>query len=171
MSENFIRTVPDGDNRDRLVCRDCGYIEYNNPKIVVGALATWDGDGEEKVLLCKRAIEPRIGYWTIPAGFMELNESTMEGAARETWEEAQARIDIDGLLGIYDIPHIGQVYMIYRARMNSRDFGPGEESLAVDLFAWDAIPWADLAFPSVRWALEHYRDGNGIGQAVASPRD
>lgn len=167
MAENFFRTVPDGDNRDRSVCQDCGYIDYHNPKIIVGAVATWHDGAEEKVLLCKRAIEPRIGYWTIPAGFMELNESTADGAARETWEEAQARINIDSLLGVYDIPHIGQVYMIYRAKMASRDFGPGEESLEVDLFSWDAIPWDDLAFPSVRWALKHYRDGDGTGLAVA----
>lgn len=170
MADNFIRTVPQGDNRQRLVCQDCGYIEYKNPKVVVAALCTWMDDDQEKFLLCKRAIEPRLGYWTIPAGYMELNESTAEGAARETWEEAQAKVEVGGLLGLYDIPHIGQVYVVYQARMTERVFGAGEESLEVDLFAWDDIPWDELAFPSVRWALEHYRTGTGAAVGVAPPR-
>lgn len=167
MADNFIRAIPEGDNRHRQVCRDCGYVEYANPKIVVGAVAAWEG----KILLCKRAIEPRHGFWTIPAGYMELNESTAQGAVRETLEETGARIDIEDLLGLYDIPHIGQVYVVYKARLKAPDFGPTEESLEVDLFAWDDIPWDELAFPAVRWALEHYRDGEGTGLAVAPFRE
>jgi ADP-ribose pyrophosphatase YjhB (NUDIX family) len=166
MTDNFVRTVPQGDNRDRLVCQDCGYVEYTNPKIVVGAVATWEG----KVLLCKRAIEPRLGFWTIPAGYMEMNESTAEGAARETLEETRAHIDIESLLGIYDIPHIGQVYVVYKAALRAPEFGPTDESSAVDLFAFDAVPWDELAFPSVRWALERFRDGDAPGVGVSPGR-
>ncbi|MDP6345134.1 MAG: NUDIX hydrolase [Alphaproteobacteria bacterium] len=148
----FGREVPDGDNRERHVCGDCGWIHYVNPKIVVGAVVIW----EDKVLLCKRAIEPRLGYWTVPAGFMEEGESTADGAARESWEEARARIEIDALIGIYNIPRISQVHMMYRARLLGPDFGVGEESLEVELVAWGDIPWSDLAFPSVVWALQHF---------------
>jgi ADP-ribose pyrophosphatase YjhB (NUDIX family) len=158
-----VETVPEGDNRTRLVCPDCGYIEYANPKIVVGAVCTW----KYEILLCRRAIEPRLGKWTIPAGFMELGESTAEGAAREVWEEARARVTVEALVGIYDIPRISQVHVIFRAPMVSSEFAPGEESLAVELFAWNAIPWEELAFPSVRWALERYSDGGP--PAIHSP--
>ena len=147
-----VRQVPNGDNRERLVCPDCGYIVYDNPKVVVGAVCTW----EEKILLCRRAIEPRKGHWTFPAGFMELNESTQEGAAREVWEEACASIHIDGLLGIYEIPWIGQVCTFYHAHLTSADFAPGEESLETALFERHEIPWDSIAFPSIRWALACY---------------
>ncbi len=152
-----VETIPEGDNRTRLVCPDCGYIEYSNPKIVVGAVCLW----QDRVLLCQRAIEPRLGRWTIPAGFMELGETTSEGAAREVWEEARARVVIEGLVGIYEIPRISQVHVIYRAPLSEAGFAPGEESLAVRLYAWSEIPWDDLAFPSVRWALERHRAGGG----------
>ena len=151
----FIEKVPDGDNRTRLVCPDCGYVEYTNPKIVVGAVCTW----EDRVLLCRRAIAPSLGLWTIPAGFMEVGETTAEGAAREVWEEARAHVTIGDLLGLYEIPHIAQVNVIYRAPMRSSDHAPGEESAAVRLFRWEEIPWEELAFPSIRWALERFRDG------------
>jgi ADP-ribose pyrophosphatase YjhB (NUDIX family) len=147
------RRVPHGDNRERLVCDDCGFINYVNPKIVVGSVVTL-GD---KFLLCRRAIDPRDGYWTIPAGFMEERETTIEGAMREAWEEAYAKIEIDALLGIYNIPRISQVQMIYRARLVDPDVKAGEETREVGLFTWDEIPWDDLAFPSVRWALDHWR--------------
>lgn len=150
-----IETIPDGDNRVRLVCPDCGYIEYDNPKIVVGAVCWW----ESAILLCKRAIAPARGLWTYPAGFMELGESTAEGAAREVWEEAQARVVIESLLGIYEIPHINQVNVIYRAPMSGPECAAGVESEAVGLFEWDDIPWDHLAFPSVRWSLEQFRAG------------
>jgi ADP-ribose pyrophosphatase YjhB (NUDIX family) len=152
-------TIPEGDNRERMLCADCGYIAYENPKIVVGAVCRW----EEKILLCKRAIDPRSGYWTLPAGYLELHEGTAAGASREAWEEAQAQIAIDGLLAIYDIPRISQVQLIYHARLVTPDIAAGPESLEVRLFAWDEIPWQDLAFPSVRWALDHYRDSRATG--------
>lgn len=152
-----VRQIPAGDNRTRLVCPDCGYIEYANPKVVVGAVCWW----RDRVLLCRRAIEPRKGFWTIPAGFLELGESTAEGAKREVWEEAQARVTIESLLGVYEIPRISQIQMIYRAPMVGPGFAAGEESEAVDLFDWTNIPWEDLAFPSVSWALHHYRSGSG----------
>ena len=141
-----VETVPQGDNRTRLVCPDCGYIEYTNPKIVVGAVCSW----EDKILLCKRAIAPSLGRWTIPAGFMEIGESTAQGAAREVWEEAEARVSIEALIGIYEIPHISQVNVIYRAPMLGPECAAGEESQAAALFSWDEIP--GTSSPSRRFA-------------------
>ena len=149
-----VRRVPEGDNRERLVCDDCGFVVYDNPKIVVGAVCVW----ERRILLCRRAIEPRRGYWTIPAGFLELGETTEEGAMRKTREEARAKISIDTLLAVYNIPHISQVQLIYAAHLETPDIAPGEESLESKLVAWREIPWDDLAFPSVRWALRDYRE-------------
>jgi ADP-ribose pyrophosphatase YjhB (NUDIX family) len=146
-----VRGIPEGDNRERMICADCGYIVYDNPKIVVGSVARRD----ERILLCRRAIEPRYGFWTLPAGYLELNESASAGAEREAWEEANARIEIEGLLAIYDIPRISQVQLIFRARLLDEAVSAGHETLEVRLFAWDAIPWSELAFPSVRWALQH----------------
>ena len=159
-----VRSIPDGDNRERLVCPDCGFIAYDNPKIVVGSVAVW----EAKILLCRRAIPPRVGLWTLPAGYLELNETGEAGAAREAWEEARAHIAIDGLLAVYDIPRIGQVQLIYRARLNSPDIAAGEESAEVGLFDWADIPWPEIAFPSVGWALAHYRET--AGRPLAAPR-
>ncbi len=159
-----VEVVPEGDTKTRLVCPDCGYIKYDNPKIIVGAVCLW----EDRLLLCRRAIAPREGFWTIPAGFMELNETTAEGAAREVWEEAQARVEIDGLVGIYEIPHISQVYVIHRGHMTAPEFSPGPESQEVALCAWGDVPWDALAFPSVAWALERYRDGSGPAVHTAS---
>ncbi|TVR95920.1 MAG: NUDIX domain-containing protein [Rhodospirillales bacterium] len=152
-----VETIPEGDSRTRLVCPDCGYIEYSNPKVVVGAVCLW----ADRVLLCRRAIEPRLGHWTIPAGFMELDETTAEGAVREVWEEARARVTVQGLVGIYEIPRISQVQMIYLAAMVGPECAPGEESLEAALVPWSDIPWDDLAFPSVAWALRQVRDGGG----------
>ena len=146
--------IPEGDNRERLTCADCGFINYENPKIVVGAVCTWEG----KLLLCRRAIDPRSGFWTIPAGYMELNETAEAGAAREAKEEACADIDIDGLIGVYTIPRISQVQLIYRATLKDGVFAAGEETLELDLYDWKDIPWDDLAFPSVKWALDHWRE-------------
>ena len=146
--------IPEGDNRERLTCPDCGFINYENPKIVVGAVCTWEG----KLLLCRRAIDPRSGFWTIPAGYMELNETAEAGAAREAREEACADIDIDGLIGVYTIPRISQVQLIYRATLKDGVFAAGEETLELDLYDWKDIPWDDLAFPSVKWALDHWRE-------------
>lgn len=150
--------VPDGDDRERRVCPDCGFVDYENPKIVVGSVATWQG----RVLLCRRAIPPRRGYWTLPAGYLELNESPEEGALREAWEEARARLEIEGLLAVYSVRRISQVQMFYRARLAVPEVAAGPESEEVALFDWGAIPWGDLAFPTVHWALEaHARRGNG----------
>ena len=152
--------MPDGDSRERHVCDSCEFVYYINPKIVVGSVVTWrDGpDVEEEFLLCKRAIEPRKGYWTIPAGFMEQNETTEEGAAREAREEACAEIEIEALLAVYNIPRISQVQMMHVARLREKKFAVGEESLEVKLFKWDDIPWNEIAFPSVHWALNQYRE-------------
>ncbi|MGE5201320.1 MAG: NUDIX domain-containing protein [Acidobacteriota bacterium] len=149
-----LRTIPEGDNRERMVCPDCGFIAYENPKIVVGSVVT----AGDRILLCRRAIDPRRGFWTLPAGYLEVRESTTEGALREAFEEARARIEIEGLLAVYDIPRISQVQIIYRARLTEPAIEPGPESLEVRLFDWGEIPWAELAFPSVKWALDHFRD-------------
>ncbi|HAA93428.1 MAG TPA: NUDIX hydrolase [Rhodospirillaceae bacterium] len=154
-----VSEIPEGDNRERLVCPDCGFINYENPKIVAGAVVLWQG----QYLLCRRAIQPRKGYWTIPAGYLELNETVLNGAKREVKEEACADIIVDGLLAVYNIPRISQVQMIYRAELIGGKFAPGVESLETALFGWDDIPWDELAFPSVRWALHHHREvGNEI---------
>lgn len=152
--------VPEGDELPRMVCRDCGFIHYVNPKVVTGSVVTWRPPGtalsEEKVLLCRRAIEPRDGYWTLPAGYLELNESTEDGAVREALEEACAKIEIDRLLAIYHITRISQIQTIYRASLLSADIAAGVESREVALFSWDDVPWDDIAFPTVHWALRHY---------------
>lgn len=145
--------IPENDDRERLVCPECDFICYENPKIVVGAVCSW----EDKILLCKRAIEPRIGFWTLPAGYMELNETPDQGAARESWEEARAKIEIDALLGVFNVPQISQVQLIYRARLLSPDVSAGPESQEVGLYLWDDIPWDEIAFPTVHWALEAYQ--------------
>jgi ADP-ribose pyrophosphatase YjhB (NUDIX family) len=154
---NFEHRLPAGDSHSRLICRDCGFIQYENPKVVVGAVCAW----EERILLCRRAIEPRKGYWALPAGYLELNEATLEGARREAWEEARATIEISRLLAVYNIPRLSQVQLIYAARLVSADMALGPESIEVGLFDWQDIPWQDTAFPSVRWALGHYREGLG----------
>jgi ADP-ribose pyrophosphatase YjhB (NUDIX family) len=154
--------TPPGEDRLRRVCDSCGFIDYVNPRIVAGVVAHREG----QILLCRRAIEPRKGFWTLPAGFMELGESVEEGAAREAWEEARAELKIEALLAIYSIPRIGQVQVFYRAQLVSEPQA-GPESLEVGLFAWEDIPWAELAFPSVRWALDHYRATEG--QAAFAP--
>lgn len=148
----FSRQVPEGDNRDRMVCDDCGWIHYTNPKIVVGAVVGHAG----RILLCRRAIEPRRGFWTIPAGYLEERETAEAGAMREAQEEACADITLDGLLAVYSIPRISQVQLIWRATLAQPEFSAGPESLEVRLFAWDEIPWTELAFPSVHWALGQY---------------
>ena len=150
----IVRKVPEGDTRERLVCETCGFVHYRNPMVVVGAVCGWD----DRILMCRRAIEPRRGYWTIAAGYLELNETTAEGAAREVLEEAGAHIEIDGLLAVYNIPRISQVQVIYAAHLTSPGLAPGVESLDARLLTWDEMPWDDLAFPSVRWALDHYRE-------------
>jgi len=148
-ASRFTVRIPDGDNRPRRVCEDCGYVAYVNPKIVAGAVCTREG----RVLLCRRAIEPRRGFWTIPAGYMEVGETVEECARREAREEACAEIEPTALLGIYNIPEIGQVHLLYKARLLTPDPSPGDESLEARLFDWGEIPWDAISFPSVEWAL------------------
>lgn len=168
----FERKVPDGDTTERQVCTACGFIAYENPKIVVGAVVAEGG----KVLLCRRAIEPRAGFWTLPAGYMELNETTAEGARREAFEEAGAQIALDGILAIYSLSRIGQVQVIYRASLEAPGIAAGVESLEVGFFAWEDIPWDHIAFPTVGWALQAWRDapvgplGAPAGNPVADRR-
>ena len=147
--------VPDGDDRERMVCVDCGFIHYDNPRVVAGAVCTW----QDKILLCKRAIAPRIGFWTIPSGYLELKETVADGAVREVLEESGAHVNVTGLVGMYEIPRISQIYIVYRAEMIGPDLDPGPESQDAALFAWDDIPWDDLAFSSVTWALHTYKSG------------
>ena len=132
----------------------CQTIHYQNPKIVAGCIPERDG----KILLCRRAIEPRLGLWTFPAGFMELGESTEEAAARETLEEANARVRIQTLYALFSLPHVDQVYVVYRAILQDLNFGPGEESLEVKLMPIEAIPWDQLAFPVIRETLHRYAE-------------
>ena len=144
--------VPADDNRERAVCTHCGEIHYENPLNVVGTVPVW----EDRVLLCRRAIEPRHGFWTLPAGFMELGESTDQGALRETAEEAGARADLLGLFTVLNVVKVGQVHLFYRAALRDTDFDPGTESLEVRLFREDEIPWDELAFRTVRVTLERF---------------
>jgi ADP-ribose pyrophosphatase YjhB (NUDIX family) len=166
----FVRRIPEGDNRERMICADCGHIAYENPKVVVGSVVTV----EDTVLLCRRAIEPRLGFWTLPAGYLELGETLEEGAAREAWEEAHADIVLDGILGVFTISRIGQVQVIFRARFADAGrprFAAGAESLEVALFPWQRIPWADIAFPSVNWALHAWQrtGADPLGQPTGNP--
>jgi ADP-ribose pyrophosphatase YjhB (NUDIX family) len=154
--------IPAGDQRPRHVCTVCGNIQYLNPKIVVGTLPIW----KNQVLLCKRAIEPRLGFWTLPAGFMEIGESTREGAIRETQEEACANIALEELYTLFNLPQIGQVHMLYRARLLDLNFAPGEESLETRLFLEEEIPWEELAFQSVSVCLRHYFKDRAMGAFI-----
>lgn len=147
-------TTPPGDDRKRLTCPDCNYVVYENPKIVAGSVVEHEG----KILLCKRNIEPRKGLWTLPAGYMELDETTEEAAAREAWEEAEAEIEITGLVGVFNLPHLNQVQLIYKAVLTDERIKAGPESQEVKLFAWNEIPWKDLAFPTVEMALHYWNN-------------
>lgn len=146
--------IPDGDNRARYVCQNCNTIHYVNPRIVAGTLPIHDG----KVLLCKRAIEPRLGYWTLPGGFMENNEGAAEAALRETWEEAFANVTITSLLTMISVTHISQVHLFFLADLPEPTFHSGPESLEVALFAPEDIPWTNLAFATVEKTLRLYLD-------------
>lgn len=144
--------IPDGDNRPRHICTTCGTIHYLNPRIIAGCLPV-HGD---RVLLCRRAIEPRLGYWTLPAGFMENGESTEDAARRETLEEACARVEIQSLYTLTSIIHVNQVQLIYLADLPEADYAPSEESLEVRLFSEEEIPWGELAFETIRQVLQLY---------------
>ena len=151
-SSKIAQRVPEGDNLPRYVCGDCGMIHYQNPKIVVGCLPV----SEERVLLCKRAIEPRRGLWTLPAGFLENGETLIAGAARETLEEARAHVEVGDLYTVISLPQINQIYMMFRARLADDDFGPGSESLDVRLFPEDEVPWEEMAFRTITRTLRNY---------------
>jgi len=144
--------IPEGDDRERYVCGNCGMIHYSNPRVIVGCVPVYQG----KVLLCLRAIEPRKNYWTLPAGFMENGETTLQGAARETWEEARAKVSNLDLYRVFDVPHISQVYMFYRCDVDDGEFGVGPESLESDLYAEADIPWERIAFPVVTETLKAF---------------
>ncbi len=154
---DFSERVPAGDTHVRQVCNACGFVHYANPKIVVGSIVQW----EDRILMCKRDIEPRSGFWTLPAGYLEEHETMVEGAMREAREEAEADITIYQLLAVYNIPRISQVQLMYLAKLNSPDIGPGIESQEVALLKWSEIPWENLAFPSVVWALNHFDQVRG----------
>ena len=169
---SFIRHMPEGDNRERTVCADCGYVAYENPKVVVGSVVVTNG----RVLMCRRAIEPRKGFWTLPAGYLELGETLEEGAVREALEEAEAAIAIEGILGVFSIARIGQVQVIFRARFRhsgSPAFAAGPESLDVRLFLPRDIPWNEIAFPSVHWALNAWHESGAqpLGRPAGNPAD
>ena len=154
------KKIPAGDNRERYVCDACGAIHYQNPRMIVGTLPI----AGDKVLLCKRAIEPRKGFWTIPAGFMENNETTLQGAVRESWEEAKAKLCNEQLYRIFDLPYINQVYIFYKADLVDNSFAAGEESLEVKLFSEDEIPWDEIAFGVVADTLREWLDDRKTGQ-------
>lgn len=164
--------VPPGDSLPRHVCDVCGAIHYRNPRMVVGSLPVY----EDRILLCRRAIEPRHGCWTLPAGFMENQETIAEAATRETREEACARIELDDLYTMISVPHINQVHVIYRARLLKAEFAPGEESLEVALFDEASIPWDDIAFRTIAMTLRHFFADRAAGrfgfhvEAIAPPR-
>jgi ADP-ribose pyrophosphatase YjhB (NUDIX family) len=157
---DFHHAVPPGDTLTRRICRRCGFVHYDNPKVVVGSVVRAEG----RLLLCRRAIHPRRGFWTIPAGYLELNETPEAGARREAMEEAGAELDISGILAVYSVPRLSQVQVIFRATL-AGGYSAGEESLEVALFDWADIPWDELAFPSVHWALGHDRESE-LGTAA-----
>lgn len=144
--------IPEGDHLPRHICSQCGEIHYQNPKVVVGCIPEY----EQQILFCKRAIEPRFGYWTLPAGFMENAETSAEGAQRETLEEACAQVEILELFSMFNLPHINQIYLLYRARLSEPDFSPGSESLEVKLLDEQQVPWDEMAFPVITESLKRY---------------
>jgi ADP-ribose pyrophosphatase YjhB (NUDIX family) len=144
--------VPPGDSLPRYVCDNCGTIHYRNPLLVVGTIPEW----KDQVLLCKRAIEPRSGLWTLPAGFMELDETTAQAALRETYEEAKARVELGEAFTLLSVPHVNQVHLFYRARLLDGGFAPGEETLEVALFREHEIPWREIAFRTISTTLQHF---------------
>ena len=162
--------VPQGETLLRAVCVACQTIHYQNPKIVAGCIPEWEG----QILLCRRAIEPRLGLWTFPAGFMEMGESTEEAAARETLEEAKAKVEITSLYAVYSLPHVSQVYVVFRGQLLTREFGVGDESSEVELVSLDHIPWEHLAFPVIfeiltRYVEDQKRNTFGVHFGIVPP--
>lgn len=156
------RRTPPGDDRPRAVCPACGHVHYENPLVVVGTVCLAGG----RVLLCRRAIEPRRGLWTIPAGYLELGETLEEGARREAFEEARVVPALDGLLAVFSLPHIGQVQTMFLGRLDEAVAEPGPETLEVGFFRFDEIPWEELAFPTVRRVLEIARERHAVRPLV-----
>lgn len=164
----FIRQIPEGDTRERTICARCGHVFYENPKVVVGTVVVADG----RVLLCRRDIEPRRGLWTLPGGFLELGETVEEGACREAFEEAEARIALDGILALYSVAGIGQVLVMFRGRFAGvPHFAAGSETAEAALFAPSEIPWNEIAFPTTTWALRDWLAGGGgpLGVPATNP--
>ena len=159
--------IPPGDALPRHVCDACGSIHYQNPKLVVGAVPEWEG----RILLCRRAIEPRYGYWTLPAGFMENDETASQGAARETLEEAGARIELGPPFSLISVPRVNQVHLFYRARLRNLEFKPGEETLEVALVEEAAIPWKELAFRTVGLTLKLWLEDRRRGSFAFHAED
>lgn len=157
LTPHFSKKIPSGEDRERDVCAHCGFIDYKNPKVVAGSVLSVDG----KILLCRRAIEPRQGFWTLPAGYLELGETVEEGACREAYEEARVSPILEQVLAVYSVPRIGQVQVMFRGRLEKAECAPGPESLETKFFAWDEIPWADIAFPTVGWALRQWKSVEG----------
>ena len=148
----LVNRIPPGDSLPRDVCDACGSVHYQNPKLVVGSVPEWDG----RILLCRRALEPRYGCWTLPAGFMENGETPAQGAARETLEEAGARVELDAAFSMISVPYVNQVHLFYRARLLDLEFKPGDESLEVALFEESRLPWKEIAFRTVGLTLKHW---------------
>jgi ADP-ribose pyrophosphatase YjhB (NUDIX family) len=163
----LLQRVPPGDSVPRDVCDACGSVHYQNPKLVVGCVPVWEyGKREGRILLCRRAIEPRYGYWTLPAGFMENGETAAQGAIRETLEEAGARVELNAAFSMISVPYVNQVHLFYRARLLDLEFKPGDESLEVALFEESRMPWKDIAFRTVGLTLRHWfadRGRNSFG--------
>lgn len=155
-----ISKVPDGDHLPRFVCTGCGMVHYRNPLLVLGCVPEWEG----RILLCRRAIEPRLGFWTVPAGFMEIGETMQHAARRECLEEALADVEIGSLLAVVSVTHAAQVHVMFRASMLRPEFGAGDESLEVGLYAESDIPWPELAFPSVEFTLRRYFGDLALGR-------
>lgn len=152
--------IPQDDTRPRYVCDTCDTIHYQNPNIVAGTIPEYQG----KILLCRRAIEPRHGFWTLPAGFMENQETCAEAATRETWEEAETKVNIDGLFSMINVPQIDQVHVFFRATLVDGKYGVGQESLETVLFSEEDIPWDELAFPTVKRTLKLYLQERASGK-------
>ncbi len=165
--ELVVRKVPNGDNRERFVCESCDTVHYQNPRVITGCIAAF----EDQVLLARRAINPRAGYWTLPAGFLENGETASAGAARETLEEAKAAVEIIDLYAVFSLPHISQMYCFYRATLPEPKFAAGEESTEVALFRESDVPWEELAFPVIRDTLQFYFEDRSRGRFEMRARD
>lgn len=148
--------IPPDDNRPRFVCDHCHTVHYQNPKLVLGTLPVWKENGEVKVLLCRRSIEPRYGYWTLPAGFMENGETTSQAALRETKEESGSNVELQELFSMLNVPHVNQVHLFYRAKLLDLNYSAGTESLEVAMFSESEIPWNDIAFLTTYHTLKFF---------------